>query len=440
MIISARVQRSALFLPALLLACSALAAPKAPVQPAFPQAGLWRGEFDVNGDPLPFEFEIKGTQAEDATFTLINGSRRDDFKVQQTAPDTLFIKMNTYDAAIEAKIESPQKLVGVYKSLVPSQRGSELPFVGEYGKAYRFVEPSKNVAPAANLSGKWAIEILSKEAGNNQVALLQQDGNRLGGVFMTVVGDTRELAGTVQGNEFYLSGFTGPSPVLIKGTIEEDGSLNGIISRGIYRTTKFLGYKSDAVELPDPYKLTYLKPGYTKLDFTFPDLDGNPVSLSDEKYRGKVVIVEIIGSWCPNCTDQTRFLAPWYKANKHRGVEIIAIAFEQEDSLEYARYTLGKLREFFDIEYDILFGGIADKRVATEKLGALNFMAAFPTTIVIDRKGDVREIYTGYTGEITGEYFKDYVRKFNENMDALLAEPVPADARVAASNSTLPQG
>lgn len=400
----------------------------------FPKAGVWRGVFDVNGDPLPFEFEVKGKRAEDATFTLINGSRRDDFKVQQTAPDTLFIKMNTYDAAIEAKIESRERLVGVYKSLVPSQRGSDLPFVGEYGKKYRFVEPARNVKPAADLNGKWAIEILSKGPATNQVALLQQNGNKLGGVFMTVVGDTRELAGTVQGNEFLLSGFTGPSPVLVKGTIEEDGSLTGAISLGIYRTTKFQGRKQTDVELPDPYKLTYLKPGYSKLDFTFPDLNGNPVSLSDAKYQGKVVLVEIIGSWCPNCTDQTRFLAPWYKANKDRGVEIIAIGFEQEDSLEYARYTLGKLREFFDIEYDIVFGGIADKKVATEKLGALNFMAAFPTTIVIDRKGEMREIYTGYTGEITGGYFKDYVRKFNTNMDALLAEPNPYDAKVAASN------
>jgi len=398
----------------------------------FLKPGLWRGAFDVNGETLPFEFQVKGKRAEDATFTLINGKRRDDFKVQQTAPDTLFIKMNTYDAAIEAKIESRERIVGVYKSLVPSQRGSDLPFVGEYGKKYRFVEPVKNVKPSADLNGKWAIEIQSKEPGNNQVALLQQKGNQLGGVFMTVVGDTRELAGTVQGNEFFLSGFTGPSPVLIKGTIEEDGSLNGVISRGIYRTTKFAGRKQDQVELPDPYKLTYLKPGYSKLDFTFPDLNGQPVSLSDAKYQGKVVLVEIIGSWCPNCTDQTRFLAPWYRENRQRGVEVIAIAFEQEDSLEYAKYTLSKLREFFGIEYDIVFGGIADKKVATEKLGALNFMAAFPTTIVIDRKGDVREIYTGYTGEITGDYFKEYVGKFNETMDTLLAEPNPFDAKVAA--------
>jgi peroxiredoxin len=399
----------------------------------FPREGIWRGVFDVNGDPLPFQFEIRGKRAGEVTLTLINGTRRDDFKVQQTGPDTLFVKMNTYDAAIEARIESRERLVGVYRSLVPSQRGSDLPLVAEYGKQYRFVDPAFDVPPQGDLNGKWAIQILSKEAGNNQVALLKQQGNQLGGVFMTVVGDTRELAGTVQGNQFFLSGFTGPSPVLIKGTIEDDGSLTGVISRGIYRTTKFEGRGQADVALPDPYKLTYLKPGYTKLDFTFPDLDGKPVSLSDAKYRGKVVIVEIIGSWCPNCTDQTRFLAPWYKANRDRGVEIVAVAFEQEDSLEYARYTLGKLREFFDIRYDILFGGIADKKVATEKLGSLNFMAAFPTTIVIDRKGEVREIYTGYTGEITGNYFKDYVHRFNATMDALLAESVPEATQLSAS-------
>ena len=415
--------RSALaFIPlAWLLAMSVSARESLPLKP-----GVWRGEFTVNGDKLPFNFEVKGRSAEKATLTLINGTRRDTFKVTQPAPDQIFVKMNTYDAAIEAHIESSTRLVGVYKSLVPSQRGSELPFVGEYGKRYRFVDAKQNVPPQTNLSGKWAIEILTKDSATNQVALLTQKGNHLKGVFMTVVGDTRELEGTVQGDSFYLSGFTGPSPVLVKGKIDEDGAITGAISLGIYRNTKFEGRKQANVELPDPYKLTYLKPGYSKLDFTFPNLSGQPVSLSDEKYKGKVVIVEIIGTWCPNCTDQTRFLAPWFRDNQRRGVEAIAIAFEQQDSLEYAQHTLGKFKEFFDIRYDLLFGGIADKKVATEKLGALNYMAAFPTTILIDRKGDVRQIYTGYTGEITGEYYKDYVKRFNDVLDELIAEPDPS--------------
>jgi peroxiredoxin len=190
------------------------------------------------------------------------------------------------------------------------------------------------------------------------------------------------------------------------------------------------------VELPDPYKLTYLKPGFSKLDFTFPNLDGKPVSLSDDKYQGKVVIVEIIGTWCPNCTDQTRFLAPWFKNNQRRGVEAIAIAFEQEDNFDYFKHTVGKFKEFFDIRYDLVFGGIADKKVATEKLAGLNYMAAFPTTILIDRQGEVRQIYTGYTGEITGDYYKDYVKRFNTVLDELIAEPNPYAASQLTDNAT----
>src|SRR5690606_30621291 len=147
---------------------------------------------------------------------------------------------------------------------------------------------------------------------------------------MTAVGDSRELEGTIQGNRFYLSHFSGPSPRLIKGTIDEDGNIQGAFGSGIYNVTRFEGRKDPDAELADPYRLTYLKEGQTRIDFSFPDLQGNPVSLDDPKYQGKVVIVEVIGTWCPNCTDQSYFLAPWFKENKDRGVEIIAVSFEQE--------------------------------------------------------------------------------------------------------------
>lgn len=389
------------------------------------QEGVWRGEFTVNEDKVPFNFTLSGKNLEGSTLTLLNGTRRDEFKVEKLGSDSIFVRMNTYDAALVAKIDAKGHLTGAYRSLVPSLRGGDLPFVAEAGKSYRFVEPGKDVKPTVNLDGKWKIKIASKDPVPDRVALLKQEGNKLTGVIMSTVGDSRELEGTVQGDEFVLSGFTGPSPYFVKGKISSNNEITGQIGLGIYRNQKFEGLREEKIELPDPYKLTYLKPGYSKLDFTFPDLNGKPLSLSDDKYKGKVVIVEIIGTWCPNCTDQTRFLSPWYTANKQRGVEVIAIGFEQKDDLEYAKRTLGRLKNFFKIEYDVVFGGIADKKVATEKLQALNYMAAFPTTIVIDRKGDIREIYTGYTGEITGKYYEDYVKNFNKVMDGLLSEPNP---------------
>lgn len=414
------------FLSLTYLTIGSLAFNVAEAQTKFIKEGQWRGEFKVNEVQVPFNFEVKGKDAEHATFTLLNGSRRDDFHVKQIANDSVFIKMNTYDAALVAKINDDGTLSGVYKSLVPNFKGNFLPFTAESGKTYRFVEPAKEIQANHNLSGKWAIKIISKEPVADQVAVFEQKGNKLKGVFLKVTGDTRELEGIVQGDEFTLTGFSGPSPWLIRGKINPDKSITGEVGLGIYNNVKFEGVKDKNAELPDAYTLTHLKEGYEKLDFTLPDLNGKQVSLSDEKYKGKVVIVEIIGTWCPNCTDQTQFLSPWFKANKNRGVEAIAVGFEQKDDLAYAKYTLGKLRDKYDIQYDILFGGIADKKVASEKFAALNKMIAFPTTIIIGRDGKVKQIHTGYTGEVTGKYFKQYVKKWNKELDKLIAEPVPA--------------
>ncbi|MBO9715807.1 MAG: TlpA family protein disulfide reductase [Pseudoxanthomonas sp.] len=403
----------------------------------FPQEGVWRGEFNVDGDPIPFNFEVKGKDAKDAKFTLVNGTRRDNFVVERVSDDTLSVPMNTYDAALVFTVVDGKTLRGEYRDLVPHRQGARnIPFTAEYGKNWRFVEPGKDRAPQGDLNGKWAVLQLDKSARadkREQVALLKQDGNHLSGVFMTVVGDTRELEGTVQGNRFWLSHFSGPSPRLIKGTIDEDGNIQGAFGSGIYNVVRFEGRKDANVELPDPYQLTYLKDGQKTIDFSFPDLEGRQVSLTDPKYKGKVVIVEVIGTWCPNCTDQTYFLAPWFKQNHERGVEAVAVAFEQEDSFAYFQKVLGKFKQYFDVRYDIVFGGLADKKVATEKLKGLNYMAAFPTTIIIDRKGEVRQIYTGYTGTVTGEYHEQYVARFNALLDQLLAEPDPYASTAGAA-------
>ena len=421
----------------------------------FPQEGVWRGEFSVDGEPIPFNFEVKGQDAKDARFTLLNGSRRDNFVVQRLSDDSFSVPMNTYDAALVFTVVDDKTLRGEYRDLVPSRQGARnLAFTAEHGKSWRFIEPGKDVAAEVDLNGKWALrqsdqarlrDNNSNERDNrrNQVGVFNQNGNELTGVIMTAVGDTRELQGTVQGNRFVLSHFSGPSPRLIKGTIDEDGNIQGVNGSGIYNVVRFEGRKDANAELADPYQLTFLKDGQNSINFSFPDLEGRQVSLTDDKYKGKVVIVEVIGTWCPNCTDQTYFLSPWFKQNRHRGVEAVAVAFEQEDSFEYFQKVLGKFKQYFDVQYDIVFGGIADKKVATERLQGLNYMAAFPTTLIIDRKGEVREIYTGYTGTVTGEYYEQYVAKFNALMDELLAEPdpyaataehaVPAQAQLAVA-------
>lgn len=405
-----------------LLYCLAVLSTSEIAAQSFIKAGIWRGEFRANETKIPFNFEITSVKSQTAKVALLNGTRRDDFTIQLQNKDSIIIKLDIYDAVLLAKIDADNKLSGVYRSLTATSN-IDLPFTAEAGKSYRFVKQDKTVASKTNLNGKWRFQFDSKDA--DRIAIIEQNGNKLTGIIMSITGDSRALEGNIQADSFYLSGFTGSRPNYIRGKIHNEKEITGAIGLDASRAQKFTALKEETAELPDPYALTYLKPGFEKLDFTLPDLDGNLVSLSDDKYKGKVVIVEILGSWCPNCMDQTKFLAPWYSKNKQRDVAVIGIGFERKDDLEFAKRTLGRLKTAYNIEYDLLFGGIADKKVAAEKLPALNQVLAFPTKIIIDRKGKVRKIYTGFTSETTGKYYEDYVAKFNKLVDELLAEPNP---------------
>ena len=393
-------------------------------EPLLVKPGIWRGVFTTATAEIPFNFEIKGTDQSRLILTLLNAGRRDDFTVERKGQDSLLVPMNTFDAALLIKVQAGGLLRGVYQNKVPGNKSKPIAFAAEYGKSYRFAQPATKLESMTNLSGKWLIKIQGKETVPDKVALFTQKGNALSGVIMQVTGDSGDLEGNVEGSNFQLSSFIGSSPKLYKGSIQPDGTIAGIWSVSISGdTVRYTGSKREDAALPDAYKLTYLKPGYEKLDFTFPGLDGRPVSLHDEQFKGKVVVIDIMGSWCPNCMDETQFLAPWYKANKARGVEIAGVAFEYKDSLAYAQYTLHKLKAKYDIQYPLLFGGYADKQVVANKFPALNAFLAFPTTILIDKQGRVREIYTGFSGKATGKYYDEFVAGFNKLIDILVAEP-----------------
>jgi len=387
--------------------------------------GIWRGVFTAGDIEVPFNFEVKGGESESPVFTALNGDRRDDFNVRRISRDSIQVNLNTFETAWFGKIHADGTITGVQKSLVTGIKGRVFPFSAEPGKAYRFTEPGKELSPKADLSGKWLIKIVGgDQAEADRVAVFEQKGNKINGIILSVTGDSRELEGNVQGDEFFLSGFTGSSPAFVRGKINGDKSITGSIGANA-APIRFEGTKNDKAALPDAYALTFLKPGYDKFDFTFPDINGKQVSLSDDKYKGKVVIIEIMGTWCPNCIDQITFLAPWFKANKSKGVEAIGLAFEAKDDLAFAKSTLTKLKNRYDIQYDLLFAGKVGGDAIAEKLPAIDKFLAYPTTIIVGRDGKVKEIHTGFSGKGTGGFYDDYVKKWNEDLAKLIAEPLP---------------
>jgi len=350
---------------------------------------------------------------------LINAEEKiflDDVYLQD---DSLYLGMHIFDAAIVGKIKG-NKIEGKWVKF-----GYEpeyyLPLSAEKDIEYRFELPKE--APQTDFSGKWEV-IFTKANGNTYPALgvFNQQGNEIIATFMTKTGDYRYLQGVVEGKTMKLSTFDGEHAFLF---IAQEGG-NGILKGDFYsgKTGHYTweAKRNENFELPDAESLTFLKEGYETVEFSFPNLEGNIISLSDAKYKDKVVILQIFGSWCPNCMDETKFLAPWYAKNKERGVEIIGLAYERSSEFEKARESVQRMLDKYGIQYDFVIAGTNDKESASNSLPMLNTVMSFPTTIFIDKAGIVRKIHTGFRGPGTGDYYYEFVEEFNLFMDKLLKE------------------
>lgn len=381
--------------------------------------GIWRGEFVVGDKKIPFNFSVEQKGAS-LTVSLLNAEEHAKLDSVYYRADSVVIPIDIYDALLVAKVEG-DSIKGYFRKNQVPRKG--LAFSAARNQDFRFETSVKQTS--GSVQGKWSVNLISETGGKSSrrytVGLLNQSGNKVTGTILTTTGDYRYLEGVLDGSKLKLSAFSGSGPSLIEADLTDDEHLNGEYTSPGGKVI-LEAIKSDTAKLPDAYALTYLKPGFDRLHFSFPGLDGRKVSLSDQKYHGKVVVLTILGSWCPNCVDEAEFIGPWYKKNKDRGVEVVGLSFERKDDMNFAKARLNTLIKRFDLQFDILFGGIADKKIVAEKLPELNTFLSFPTTFFIDRQGKIRKVHTGYNGPATCHYYDEFIREFNQEVDLLLNE------------------
>ncbi|QNF31430.1 TlpA family protein disulfide reductase [Adhaeribacter swui] len=407
--------RNVLLAAILLMALSCQQAPKE-LKP-----GMWRAVLTVSNQELPFLMQVDKQENGKTVAYLINGEEKILLDEITVTGDSVTIPLHIFDADIQAQINDQQDgLTGKWVRYRLDQP-YEVAFTAELGKDYRFSEKPK--AASYDYTGKWDV-IFKNEDGSEDKAIgvFEQQGNRLKGTFLSTTGDYRYLAGEVNADELRLSTFDGSHAYLFKAKPDGTDKIKGDFWAGKSSYITWTGVRNPNAELPSADTLTYLKKGYTKLSFSFPDLNGQKVSLNDEKYRNKVVVVQLLGSWCPNCMDETKFLAPFYEQNKNRGIEIIGLAYEQSPEFEQAKPRVERMRDRLQVGYDLLIAGSRDKEEAAKTLPMLNHVLGFPTTIFIDKKGDVRKIHTGFSGPGTGKYYDEFVQDFNQTIDKLVKE------------------
>ncbi len=375
--------------------------------------GIWSASLSLQGVDVPFLMEVLDQEHAE----IINGEERIPVDIKTTG-DSIEISMHIFDATIEATVEDEELKGAWIKHYVEDY---VIPFNAVWGKQGYFEEKERN--PTQDISGKWAVNFeVNTGRRYSAIGIFSQNGSNLSGSFLTATGDYRFLNGFVEDNTFSLSAFNGEQAYLFQGTIEGDSIKDGKFWSGKTFFASWSAAKDTNATLPDPKTLTYLKEGYDKISFSFPDLNGDTVTLSAPRYQNKVVILQIFGTWCPNCMDETVFLSDWYRQNQDKGVSIIGLAYEKKADFEYARKRVETMVQRLDVPYDFLIAGSTEKGSAEKSLPMLNHVMSYPTTIFIDRKGEVRKIHTGFSGPGTGEYFSEYVEEFNLFMDKLLAE------------------
>jgi peroxiredoxin len=253
------------------------------------------------------------------------------------------------------------------------------------------------------------------------IGMFKQVGNSVTGTFLKPSGDYRFLQGNVSGDSLFMSYFDGSYCMQIRVKVKGK-EFKGNFYTGLAGKRNLKAQLDPKASLPDLKKLTYLKPGFDRINFSLPDPDGNTISLQDARFKGKVVVIELMGSWCPNCIDESRFLAPYYKKNKSKGLEAIGLSFEYSDDMKVSGPKIKNFIGKIGIPYPIVLAGKPDEATIEKVLPMLHKINGYPTTIIIDKQGKVREIHTGFSGPGTGVYHTDWIQEFDKTIQVLLTE------------------
>lgn len=384
--------------------------------------GFWRATIErPDGQQIVFNFQSKDSAGKKIIY-VINGKEHLLVDSIESRADSVFIEMPFFESGFKAKITRKGNLEGIWIKKY-GRRIQILPFNAVYNSKERF---QISASPVANISGRWVTEFKTKNNSDTIVAEFKQEGSHLSGTFLDPTGDYRFLDGVVSGDSLKLSTFDGAHAYFFTAKIDNAQKISGgKFYSGARSIQEWSAEKNEKAQIADGFGETKIKPGSGKLIFSFQNSDdGSEVSINDKKYKGKVVVIQILGSWCPNCMDETKFLSDYYDKNHQRGIEIIGLSYERTTDFKESQKELQPFKKRFNVQYPILITGVTvSDSLRTEKtLPQLESINAFPTTIFVDKKGNISKIESGFAGPATGEHYTEFKKEFNKIINELLAE------------------
>ena len=369
------------------------------------------GKLEVDKDKfLPFNFSV----INDSTLVVKNSSEIVEFSIKYSR-DSIFINSKVFEGYIKGVL-TDDKIDGVF---VIESLDRVVPF-NSYESTKRFdidFEENKKL-----ITNRWKFTFSpDKDNESFSIGLFNSIGqNEIGATFRTNTGDYGFMHGGYKAGNIVLSTFNGSRAYLLEAELSND-SVKGVLYAGNHSKTIIEGVLDNDFELADEYSLTSLKNNSQKFDFSYENTVGKLISIDDDFYDGKSMVIQFMGSWCPNCLDESKFYVDYIKENDLKDIEFVALAFEYAKTKGRALKSILKLKNELKINYPILLVqyGSSDKEKALEKFPMLNNIISYPTTIFLDRNKEVVKIHTGFNGPATGEKYLEFVKEFDKTIKSM---------------------
>jgi thiol-disulfide isomerase/thioredoxin len=396
--------------------------------------GLWDGTIQSKAGEVNFGIDLQTKPDSTMQATLVNATDRQPFSSATWNAGVLTLRMDYYDGVLTAHMVSPQRMEGEY-SRQTSKGMVHIPLVLI---PHQEVQPGK---PWTGLSlwGDWLFHWADGE-GAEKTTLAKFDQQKIAaanghvavtGVIEPVSGDTGLLHGSVfttadGQTRFHLSRFDGIHTMALDGVFQPDGTLKGqeggmvALSSFTAECGKHVASAADPNVLSET--LTKVKDPNEPFRFSGVDASGKTLDQNSPEFKGKALIIDIFGTWCPNCHDEAPVLEQLYRKYHDQGLEIVGLAYEYVDDTERDFRQIAIYRAKFGLTFPLLLTGTTDQGQIAKTLPQLVNFGAFPTSIYVDRSGHVRAILAGFTGPSTGEKFQ----QVQQRMDELAREIVEA--------------
>ena len=393
--------------------------------------GRWRATIESPGGNVPFDLLFEEGAEGELTAYYKNADEEIPVPIVKWHDGLLHLEMDQFESLIVFQLQDDGvTMYGQYSKRKGGFKWDRLAMAATFGEDPRFERhtPEQLVMEPAftPIKGKWRV-VFEDDPDDPAIGVFESinAGPQVYGTFLTTTGDYRYLEGTYEHGRLRLSVFDGAHCFLFDAQVDEHGTMRGFFQSGEHYHTEFTATRSPDEKLGDPFALTKWVGGDDLGKFSYPDPDGVEWSMDDERFAGRARIIQVMGSWCPNCKDETSYLIELHNRYAADGLSILGVSYEITGDEDRNAEIVKTFIERMGVPYPVLIAGGSDganKRKAQKAVGFLDKVLSYPTTVFIDGAGKVRAVHTGFMGPATGEEHLKLRASFEGLIEEMLGE------------------